>query len=128
VTSRRRGGGGGGGRGGAAAASADLAEVVGGRENLVSGERHVLLASGDDEHRVVASRRSLDVRVRLGAQRLDLAAWTCRPATHTHTQSQHAAHSDDNNNYNASTARFCTTLCQCQLTSPTSSHPTFWGF
>ena len=51
-----------------------MTEVVGGELDLALGRLHVLASTGDDEHGLLAAYRRLDVRVGLGAQRLDLAA------------------------------------------------------
>jgi hypothetical protein len=49
--------------------------VIGGGEDLALGGRHVLLPAGDDEHGLLAANGGLDVRVGLGSQGLDFAAW-----------------------------------------------------
>jgi len=67
--------------GGDAAAGADLTEVFGGRQYLLLGGTDVLSAAGNDKDWFVAARRCLNVRVGLGSQRFDLAAYT--PRRHT---------------------------------------------
>lgn len=56
------------------ARSANLREMLGGRQDLTLGLGDVLLPAGHDEHGLLAAHRRLDVRVGLGAQGLDLAA------------------------------------------------------
>ena len=53
------------------AGGADLREVVGGREDLSLGQRHVLLPPRHHEHRLLAAHRGLDVRVGLSSQSFD---------------------------------------------------------
>ena len=59
--------------------SADLREMFGGRQDLALGGVDVLQSPGDDEDRFLAPDGRLDVRVRLVAQRLDLATCSSRP-------------------------------------------------
>ena len=60
--------------GAAPARGADLREVLGRCENLPLRSRDVLGAAGDDKDGFLAANRRLYVCVRLGSQRLDLAA------------------------------------------------------
>lgn len=63
------------GRGAALARRSDLREVLGGREDLALGARHVLLPARHHEHGLFPSHGRLDVCVGLGAESLYLAAW-----------------------------------------------------
>ena len=52
-----------------------LAEMLGGRQDLPLGHKHVLASTSDNEHRLISAHGRLYVGARLGSQRFDLAAW-----------------------------------------------------